>query len=124
MKVFGRNPAAWLGLVAVGVQFLVAWGVPLTEPQQAGINAVATLVMGLVLAVTVAREQIIPVASALLVAVLQLAIAFGAHMGQHQVATAGALLTGALALWLHGQVTAPIAPDGSRVSRETPLTAP
>ncbi len=119
MKVLGREVTMWLGLVAVLVQTLVAYGVDLSEQQQAGINAVATLLMGFVLALSVARDQIVPAAASLLVAVLQLAVSFGAHMDQQEIATAGSLLTTALALWLRTQVTAPIASDGSQVPRQT-----
>lgn len=119
MKVFGREPAVWLGLVAVAVQFAVAWGVSLSEEQQAGINAVATLAMGLAVAVMSARDQIVPAASGLLVGVLQLAVAFGFDLSQEKIATAGALLTAVLALWLRTQVTAPVAEDGTRAPKVT-----
>lgn len=122
MKVFGREPAVWLGLVAVGVQFAVAWGVSLSEEQQAGINAVATLAMGLAVAVMSARDQIVPAASGLLVGVLQLAVAFGFDLSQEKITTAGALLTALLALWLRTQVTAPVAADGTRVPKATVST--
>ena len=122
MKVFGREPAVWLGLVAVGVQFAVAWGVSLSEEQQAGINAVATLAMGLAVAVMSARDQIVPAASGLLVGVLQLAVAFGFDLSQEKITTAGALLAALLALWLRTQVTAPVAADGTRVPKATVST--
>lgn len=122
MKVFGREPAVWLGLVAVGVQFAVAWGVSLSEEQQAGINAVATLAMGLAVAVMSARDQIVPAASGLLVGVLQLAVAFGFDLSQEKITTAGALLTALLALWLRTQVTAPVAADGTQVPKATVST--
>lgn len=119
MKIFGRDPAAFLAIIAVAVQAVVAWGVDLSEQQQAAINAAATLVMGLVIALVVARDQIIPAAAGALGAVLQLLVAFGAHLSQNQVATAGALLTAVLAAWLRTQVVAPIDATGNRVPRET-----
>lgn len=122
MKVFGREPAVWLGLIAVAVQFAVAWGVSLSEEQQAGINAVATLAMGLAVAVMSARDQIVPAASGLLVGVLQLAVAFGFDLSQEKITTAGALLTALLALWLRTQVTAPVAADGTQVPKATVST--
>ncbi|HLU97397.1 MAG TPA: hypothetical protein VKZ89_11205 [Thermobifida alba] len=122
MRIFGREPAVWLGLVAVAVQFLVAWGVDFSGEQQAGINAVATLVMGLAVAVASARDQIVPAASGLLVGVLQLAVAFGFDLSQEKITTAGALLTAVLALWLRTQVTAPVAEDGTRVPKATVST--
>ena len=118
MKVLGKEPAVWIGLVAVIVQFLVAWGVDLTEQQQSYINAVATAGMGLFIAVTVARDQIAAAAVGLLGAVLQLFVAFGVHFSQDQIATAGALLTAVLAGFLRTQVTAPVDPSGNRVPKE------
>ncbi|MGI5423045.1 hypothetical protein [Actinomadura luteofluorescens] len=119
MKLFGREPAVWLGLVAVAVQTLVAWGVDLSEGQQAGVNAVATLAMGLAVAVASAHDQIVPAASGLLVGVLQLAVSFGFDLSQDKIATAGALLTAALAAYLRTQVTAPVTADGARVPKAT-----
>ncbi|MBA9006267.1 hypothetical protein [Thermomonospora cellulosilytica] len=122
MKVLGRDPAAWLALVAVAVQFLVAWGVDLTEAQQAGVNAVATMAMGLAISWAVARDKVIPAAAGLLTAVLQLMVSFGWDITQEQIATAGALVTTVLGLYLRTQVTAPVAADGSRVPSAGPLS--
>jgi len=119
MKILGRDPAVWLGLVAVIVQALVAWGVDLTKDQQGYINAAATALMGLILAVTVSHEQVVAAAGGLLGAVLQLAVAFGAHISQDQIATAGAVVTAVLAAWLRTQVTAPVAADGTKVPKAT-----
>lgn len=41
MKIFGREPAAWLALIAVAVKLSTAFGLDLTDGQQATINAVA-----------------------------------------------------------------------------------
>jgi nicotinamide riboside transporter PnuC len=115
VKILGREPAFWTTLLAVLVEMLVAWGLKLTEAQQAGINAVATLAMGLVVAVFVARDKVIPVAAGLVVAIGQLALAFGAHLSAHEIATAGAFITIVLAGFLHGKVTAPIDANGQPV---------
>lgn len=119
MKILGRDPVFWTTLVAVAVQFLAAWGVNLDEPQQAGINAVATLGLGVIVAWVVARDQVVALAGGLLGAVLQLFVSFGFDLSQERIASAGALLTVVLAGWLRTQVTAPIAADGSRVPRES-----
>ncbi|POM25875.1 hypothetical protein BTM25_02580 [Actinomadura rubteroloni] len=117
MKILGREPALWTALTTVAVQFLVAWGVDLSEQQQAWINAATTAVMGLVIAVSVARDQIVPAASGVLAALLQLAVSFGADIDQKQITTAGALLTAVLGLWLRSQVTAPVGADGAKVAK-------
>lgn len=119
MRVLGRDPAAILGFIAVVVQVLVAFNVGLSDEQQGLINAAATALMGLAVAFVVARDQIIPAVSGAAVAVLQLAVAFGAHLTQEQIGSVAAGLTTLLALYLRTQVTAPVAPDGSTVPRET-----
>src|SRR5690606_38066640 len=122
MRIFGREPAVWLGLVAVAVQFLVAWGVDFSGEQQAGINAVATLVMGLAVAVASARDQIVPAASGRLVGVLQLAVALGFDLSQEKITAAGARLTAVVASWLRTEGRAPGGEDGTRVPKATVST--
>jgi hypothetical protein len=124
MKIFGREPAVWLGLLAVVLQTLVAWGVHLTGEQQGAINAVVTFAMGLAIAVSVAREQIVPVAGSLMAAVLQLWVAFGGDVSQEQITTASAVVTAVLAAWLRTQVVARTGPVGEVVPRETPASPP
>lgn len=122
MKILGRDPAFWTGLVAVVVQFLVAWGVDLSEGQQAAVNAVAAALVGVVVAWSVARDQVVAVAAGLLTSVLQLFVAFGVDFSQEQIAAAGALLVAVLAGFLRTQVTAPVTSDGSRVPKTTVST--
>jgi nicotinamide riboside transporter PnuC len=122
MKILGRDPAFWTGLVAVAVQFLVAWRIDLSEGQQAAINAVAAALVGVIVAWTVSRDQVVAVAAGLLTAVLQLFVAFGVDFDQEQIATAGALLVAVLTGFLRTQVTAPVAPDGTRVPKTTVST--
>jgi hypothetical protein len=50
MKVFGREPAAWLGLVAVIVKLVAAFGLDVSADQQAAINGVAAAAMGVLVA--------------------------------------------------------------------------
>lgn len=119
MKLFGRDPAFWTGLVAVGVQFLVAWGLNLDEPQQAGINAVTTLGVGLIVAWSVARDQVVAIAAGLLAAMLQLGVSFSWDVSPEKIASAGALLTAVLAGYLRTQVTARVAADGTPVQKVT-----
>lgn len=115
MKIFGRDPAAWLGFIAAVVQLIAALYPALSPELQGLINAAATAVMGLAIAAVVAREKVIPAASGALVAVLQLAVALGLPVDQEFIGTASVALTAGLVLWLRGQVTAPIGPEGTKV---------
>jgi hypothetical protein len=119
VKIFKRDPAVILGFIAVVVQAAVSWGVDLSDTQQAYINAAATAVMGLLIACSVARDQIVPAAGGALVAVLQLLVAFNVPISQDKIATAAALLTAGLAFFIRTQVTAKVAADGSPVPRVT-----
>ena len=117
MKILGRDPAWWTAFAAVLIQFAVAWGVNLNETQQAGINAVVTLAFGLVVAWSVARDQVVAIAASLLTAALQLGVSFGWDLSQERIASAGALLVAVLAGYLRTQVTAPVSADGTRVPK-------
>ena len=115
MKILGRDPAFWTGLVAVAIQFAVAYGLKLSEEQQAGINAVVTLGFGVIVAWAVARDSVVALAASLLTAALQLGVSFGWDLSQDKIASAGALLVTVLAGYLRTQVTAPIDAGGAKV---------
>lgn len=118
MKWFGREPAQWLAFLAIVVQLAVAVGVPLSEQQQAGVNAAATAVMAAILAWTVNRGAFAALAGGAVATVGQLAISLGVDVTQEKIAAFGAAVTAGLALWLYGKVTAPV--SGEQAARKTP----
>lgn len=118
MKILGREPAQWLACIAIVVQLAAGAGLPLSEGQQAALNAAATAAFGFALAWTVAREKLAAAAGGLVGALLQLAVSLGAHISQDSIAAIGAGITALLAWWLYGKVTAPVAADGSTVPPE------
>ena len=115
--VFGRQPAWWLAFLAVIVELGAAAGLPLSEGEQAAINAAATAVMGFLVALSVAREQALPLVTGLVAAAAQLAISFGAHLDAHTIALVGTAVTMALAWYWHMNVTAPVDADGQTVPK-------
>ncbi|WP_242892393.1 hypothetical protein [Actinomadura litoris] len=119
MKILGREPAQWLAFLAIAVELAAGWGLDLSEQQQAAINAAATAVMGFVLAWTVAREKAAAAAGGMVAALGQLAVSLGVDISQERIAMTGAAITAGMAFWLYGRVTAPVAPDGSKVPRQT-----
>jgi hypothetical protein len=123
VKIFGREPAQWLALLAIAVELAVGWGLPLTEEQQSLVNAAATAVMGFAIAWTVAREKVAAAAGGMVVALGQLAVSLGLEISQERIAMTGAALTALLAFWLHGKVTAPVDADGNPVPRQPALKA-
>ena len=117
MKIWGREPAQWLAALAIAVELAAGWGLPLSEPQQAAINAAATAVMGLALAWTVSRDKVAAAAGGVVFALGQLAVSLGVDVSQERIAMTGAAITAGLAFWLHGRVTAPVDANMERVPK-------
>ena len=47
MKIFGREPALWLGLISAAIQFAVAFGLNWDDAAVTAVNAAAAAAMGL-----------------------------------------------------------------------------
>lgn len=111
MRIFGREPALWLGLVSAVVQLVSALWLPLTVEQQGGVNAVAVAVLGVVTAVAVAKERVAPAVLGLVQAVLALALAFGLHLPDTHQSVIMAFAAAVAAMFTRTQVVAPAPPD-------------
>src|SRR4051812_3790675 len=107
MKIFGREPALWLALFAVVVKLATAFGLDLTDGQQAGINAGAAAVVGLLVALSV-HDGISAAVLGLFQAGLALAVGFGLHWSPEQQSTALSLAAALIAMWTRTQVTAKV----------------
>jgi hypothetical protein len=105
MKIFGREPAAWLALVAVAVKLLAAFGVGITADQQAVVNAVAAAAVGVVVAV-MAHDALAAPIYGLAQASLALAVGFGLHWSADQQAVVLSFVQVAVAMFVRTQVTA------------------
>jgi hypothetical protein len=110
-KIFGREPALWLALVAVGVKLLTAFGLDVSTDQQAVINAVAAAVVGLTVAVMV-HDGVSSAVLGLLQAVVALAVGFGLHLSADQQAVIMSAAAAVVAMFVRTQVTAPKPPAG------------
>lgn len=106
--LFQREPALWLGLIAGVVQFVSAQIFPLTVDQQGALNAVASAVLGVVLAFAVSTDQGVPAILGLAKALIALGLAFGLHLDPHVQASAMALLELITSFFTRTQVTAPV----------------
>jgi hypothetical protein len=109
MKIFGREPAAWLALIAVAVKLSTAFGLDLTDGQQAVINAVAAALVGLLVAFSV-HDGIGAAALGFVQAALALAVGFGLRWSPDQQAVAMSFVSVVVAMWTRTQVTAPVQP--------------
>jgi len=106
MKIFNREPALWLGLVAIAVKLLAAFGMDVTADQQAVINAVAAALVGLILAV-MAHDAIGAAVLGFAQAALALAVGFGLDWSAEQQAVVLAAAAAVVAMWDRTQITAP-----------------
>lgn len=107
MKIFGREPALLLGLVAVIVKVVAAFGVDVTADQQAWINAVAAAVVGLGLAI-MAHDGVSAAILGLVQAVIALAVGFGLDWSADKQAIVMSFAAAAVAMFDRTQVTAPV----------------
>jgi hypothetical protein len=107
IRVFGREPAAWLSLVAVAVKLLAAFGLDVTADQQATINALAAAVMGVLIAALV-HDGVGAAIIGFAQAALALAVGFGLDWSADRQAVVMAAATVVVGMWDRTQVTAPV----------------
>jgi hypothetical protein len=113
MKLFGREPAAWLTLFAVAVKLCAAFGLDVSADQQAAINAVAAAVMGVLIAALV-HDGLGAALVGLAQSALALALGFGLDWSADRQAVVMAAVTVAVGMWDRTQVTAPVPADAVR----------
>jgi uncharacterized protein (DUF697 family) len=104
-KIFGREPALWLALLAVIVKLSTAFGLDLTDKQQAVINAAAAALVGVLVAISV-HDGISAAVLGLVQAGIALAIGFGLHWTPDQQATVMSFAAALVAMWTRTQVIA------------------
>ncbi|MFF8422917.1 hypothetical protein [Streptomyces sp. NPDC015680] len=114
MKIFGREPAVLLSLIAVLVKLVAAFGVEVSGEQQAVINAVAAAAVGVALAV-MAHDGIGAALVGFIQSAVALAIGFGLDWSAEQQAVVLSVAAGVVAMWDRTQVTAPV-PAGTAKS--------
>ncbi|MFJ3699480.1 hypothetical protein ACIPW9_36050 [Streptomyces sp. NPDC090052] len=106
-KIFGREPAAITGLVAVLVQFVSAFWIHVSADTQTAINVVAACVVGLVVAVMV-HDGVIAAVTGLAQAGLALGMNLGLGWSADKQAAYMAAITVIAQFFVRGQVTAPV----------------
>jgi hypothetical protein len=109
VQIFGREPALWLALVAVAVKLSTAFGLNLTDGQQAVINAIAAALVGLTVAILV-HDGIGVAVLGFVQAGVALAVGFGLHWNPGQQAVVLSLASALVAMWTRTQVTAKVPP--------------
>jgi hypothetical protein len=106
-RIFGRDPALWLTLIATAVRLFSAFVIDLSADQQAVLNAVAAAVAGFVIAKVTHQGQ--PAAILGLVhALLALGVGFGLHMDPDTQALVMSFVGLVISMFIRTQVIAPV----------------
>lgn len=109
MRIFGREPALWLALIAVAVKLSTAFGLDLSSDEQAVVNATAAALVGLIVAAMV-HDGIGAAVLGLVQAAVALAVGFGLHWAPEQQAVVLSFAAALVAMWTRTQVQAPVPP--------------
>lgn len=106
MKIFGREPALWLALVAA---LVMAAGLAfhLSSDAQAGLNAAAVAVVGVITAATV-HDGVSAAVLGLVKALVALVLAFGLHLSPDWQVAILTLAAAVTAMFVRTQATAPV----------------
>lgn len=110
MRIFGREPALILTLVATIIRFIGAFFIDLNTDQQAVLNALATAGMGLLVA-KVTHNGLPAAILGFAQALIALALGFGINVSADNQAVIMSLVGAAVAMFIRTQVTAPVRPN-------------
>ena len=111
-----REPALYLSLFATTVRLFAAFVIHLTDGQQAVLNAAATAVAGLIVAVWVRRDGQVAGLLGVVQAILALAVGFGADLSAEAQAVIMSFVGAAAAMFIRTQVSAPTPAPGLPVA--------
>jgi len=110
MKIFGREPAAWIALFAVLLQLLSSYLIHWSDGTQGVVNAVIVALFGLWTAAHLPawRDKILPALLGVAQAVFSLLFAFGNDVPAKTQSEWMAFITVVVGLFVRTQVTAPV----------------
>ncbi|MEU4218112.1 hypothetical protein [Actinoplanes sp. NPDC026623] len=107
VRIFGREVALWLALIAAGVKLASAFWLHLSDDQQTLVNAGAAATAGLLVAFLV-HDGIQAAVLGFAQAVLALGVGFGLDMPADQQAVLLSFIAVAVGMFERTQVTAPV----------------
>jgi len=110
-RIFGREPALILALVAAVVQGASLFLFDLSSGQQGVLNGLAVAVVGLVVAHQVAKEKVVPALLGVVQAVVSLGLAFGLDLSAEQQTVIMSLAAAAVGMFTRTQVEAKVSAD-------------
>lgn len=108
MKVFGREPALWLGFIAAAVQSLTAFGIEVSPDIQTSVNVTAAAIVALILAVVLKTGAVGAALMQLANGGMALVVGLGLDWGTDRQALLMSAVAALLALFTRTQVTAPV----------------
>jgi hypothetical protein len=108
MKIFGREPALWLGFIAAAVQSLTAFGINVSPDVQTAVNAIAAAVVAIILAVVLHNGAVGAALMQLATAGMALVVGLGLDWDTARQGWVMALVAAGIALFTRTQVTAPV----------------
>lgn len=109
-----RDPAVWLSLFATAVRLGAAFLFHITDSQQAVLNAAATAIAGLVVALWVIKDGQVAALLGVAQALLALAIGFGLNVSAENQAVIMSVIGTAVAAFVRTQVSAPVTAAGTK----------
>lgn len=108
-KIFGRDPALWLSLVATALKLISAFWLHLSDDHQAILNAAVAAAVGVAVAVMVRDGQVAAILG-FVQAALAVAVGFGLNIDAEHQAIIMSFVGTALAAFVRTQVIAPVPP--------------
>lgn len=118
-KLFGREPALILAVVASSLMMISTFVYPLSSEQQGAVNAAAMALVGLITAWAVAEDGGLAMIIGLAKAVLALAISFGLHWTPEAQSVVMGFVTVIAQLFVRQNVVAPVKADGTAAVGKT-----
>jgi nicotinamide riboside transporter PnuC len=112
-KIFGREPALWAALLNAIVYILCAWIFHPSPEVEAGIIAVISAVLGMVVAFST-KDGVSAAILGLVKSMLALLLGFGLKMTADQQAGILSLAAAFTGMFVRTQATALVGPDGGK----------
>lgn len=121
MKIFGREPVYVLAFVAIVLKLGAAYGLDVSETTQTLINTALACAVAVVSAIVLKTGALGAAIVNFAQAALALFLGFGLAMTAQEQAGWMAVVAGAVALWEHREVTAPL--SSIAIERSSPVKA-
>lgn len=119
MRVFGREPVYILAFIAIVLKLGAAYGLDVSDGQQTLINTALACVVAIISAIVLHNGAVGAAIVNFAQAALALFLGLGLDMTAQEQAGWMAAVAGAVALWEHREVTAPV--SSTPLERSSPV---